>query len=607
MPELRPSWLRLPAAPLLLLLLALLWLLPVMARAAEDYLEPEAAFKFTARMADAKTIELRYDIADGYYMYRERFAFKAQGAKLGEPILPAGKVKFDETFRKDVETYRKSVTVRLPVEATGPFTLVATSQGCADKGLCYTPMDSEVKLSPASGGGLLDAIRSGPGSPAVSSAAVTSPAAENAPAREMGRIEASLKGGRLLVIVPLFILLGLGLAFTPCVLPMLPILSAIIVGDGGSVSRRRSFMLALAYSLGMAVVYTALGVAAGLLGEGLSASLQNPWVLSAFALLMAFFSLSMFGFYQLQVPAAIQTGLSNLAGNRSGGKLMGALAMGGISALIVGPCVAAPLAGALVYISQTRDVVTGGSALFSMAVGMSIPLLLVGLSAGALLPRAGVWMDTVKRLFGVLMLAMAVWMVTPVIPGWVAMLAWGVLAAGAGVWLLRTHRVGWLPWLAALLLMAAGLAQLVGLASGGRDPLAPLAHWFPAAPAPVFKAVHSSAELDQALRANSGKIALLDFYADWCISCKEMEKLTFTDPRVHAEMEKMLLLRIDVTANNADDREILKRFGLFGPPGILLFNAAGEEIRPARVVGYQAPAEFLQSLAYTSPAQGKGL
>jgi thiol:disulfide interchange protein DsbD len=586
-------------------LLLLLWLLALAAAlcprllwAAEEYLEPEAAFKFSARMADEKTIEVHYQIAPGYYMYRERFDFRAEGAQLGVPQIPRGKIKFDETFKKEVETYRDAVAIRIPVQADGRFKLIATSQGCADRGLCYTPMDSEARLSPK--GGLLAAIQGGGQSaPTVSTdstASGTTVAATDGSAGEVGRIEGSLKGRQFAVIVPLFILLGLGLAFTPCVLPMVPILSSIIVGEGRRASRTRSFSLALAYSLGMALVYTALGVAAGLIGEGLSASLQNPWVLSVFALLMVALSLSMFGVYQLQIPASWQLRLAQGSG-KGGGKLAGVFLMGGISALIVGPCVAAPLAGALVYISQTRDVLVGGVALFSLAVGMSIPLLLVGLSAGMLLPRAGAWMETVKRLFGVVMLGMAVWMVSPIIPGALVMLAWAVLGGAAGVWLLRSASGGLVLRGLGVLLVLAGTVQLAGLASGGRDPLTPLAHLRNSGGEPHFQAVRSSAELDQVLKSAGDKVVMLDFYADWCVSCKEMEKLTFTNASVRGELDKMLLLRIDVTANNADDRAMLKRFGLFGPPGILFFGKDGQELRQARVIGYQSASEFQSSLS----------
>jgi thiol:disulfide interchange protein DsbD len=584
-----------------LMLLALLAMLAGMAalpaHAEEDYLEPELAFRFSSRMLDQKTIEVSYQIADGYYMYRERFAFRADGATLGEPVMPPGKVKFDETFQKDVETYRKVVVITIPVEAAGPFRLVATSQGCADKGLCYTPMESQASLSPTGGGGLLAAARG------ASDGAVSSSTAAAAPGSEMGRIESSLQSGRLLAIMPLFLLLGLGLAFTPCVLPMVPILSFIIVGEGAKATRLRGFILSTAYSLGMAIVYTALGVTAGLLGEGLSAALQNPWVLSAFALLMAAMSLSMFGVYQLQMPSAVQTRLSQFSERQTSGKLAGVFVMGALSALIVGPCVAAPLAGALLYISQTRDVVVGGSALFAMAIGMSVPLLLIGVSAGSLLPRAGAWMDAVKRFFGVLMLAVALWMVAPVLPDWLQMAGWAALGIGYGAWLITSRGAKWGSKLAGMLFLLLAAVEIAGLASGGRDPLAPLAHLRADQHATRFVRVKSTAELDAALAraASSGKPAMLDFYADWCVSCKEMEKLTFTDPRVRARFDDMVLLQADVTANNADDKALLKRFRLFGPPGIIFFGKDGAEAPGGRVVGYQDADRFLASMAVVSP------
>ncbi len=554
--------------------------------AADDFLAPEIAFKFSARMIDAKTAEVTYRIADGYYMYREQFGFKADGATLGQPAIPPGQVKFDETFQKDVESHRKVVVITIPVEASGSFILKAKGQGCADKGLCYPPMESQVNLSP-NGGGLM-------------SAAAAIKADGNAPTSssdsEMGRIEASLQSGKLLAIVPLFLLLGLGLSFTPCVLPMVPILSSIIVGEGAHVSRGRGFSLSVAYSLGMALVYTVLGIAAGLVGEGLAAALQNPWVLTAFALLMVGLSLSMFGVYQIQMPTAIQSRLAKASDQQTSGKMIGVFVMGAISALIVGPCVAAPLAGALLYISQTRDVVIGGSALFAMAIGMSVPLLLVGVSAGTLLPRAGAWMESVKFFFGILMLGLALWIVTPVIPGWVPMLGWAALGIGYGCYLLWAKRWGRISKVFALVMVALGSVQLVGLASGGRDALAPLAHLTGSAHKVEFKRAKSLAELDTLLSQASGKIVMLDFYADWCVSCKEMEKLTFSDTRVQAKFADMVLLQADVTANNDDDKALLKRFKLFGPPGIIFFDKQGREIQGGRVIGYQDADKFLRSL-----------
>ncbi|SDY06242.1 Thiol:disulfide interchange protein DsbD [Collimonas sp. OK242] len=611
----------------LFLLFAMMFVFSLAHADDDDYLAPEVAFKFSARMADAKTAEVSYAIADGYYMYRERFHFKAEGATLGEPQIPAGTVKFDQTFNKNVETYHHSVTIRLPVQANGNFTLISTGQGCADKGLCYPPMDTRISLSTTGGsadGGLLSAIGLAKGSGAAidtpqansavgsnnsndSNAPVAAQTSDNAvssiPAdSESGRIESSLKGGRLLVIMPLFLLLGLGLAFTPCVLPMVPILSSIIVGEGAKVSRRRGFLLSVTYALGMALIYTALGIAAGLAGEGLAATLQNPWVLSAFALLMVLMSLSMFGFYELQLPAALQTKLTQASGQQSAGKLIGVFVMGAISALIVGPCVAAPLAGALVYISQTRDVVIGGSALFAMAVGMSVPLLLVGISAGSLLPRAGAWMESVKRFFGVLMLAVALWMVAPVIPVSAQMLGWAALGIGYGAFLLWGKSSASSAWFAkafGVAFMVCGALQLVGGVTGGRDVWMPLAHLGGARESvhTQFVKVRSVAELDAALAQANGKSAMLDFYADWCVSCKEMEKFTFTDPRVQTRFGEMILLQIDVTANNADDKAMLKRFNLFGPPGIILFDGRGQEVPHGRVIGYQKADKFLQSLS----------
>ena len=557
-----------------------------LAHADDDYLAPEVAFRVSAGMADAHTIAVHYQIADGYYLYRERFSFVAEGAALGQPQMPAGAVKFDETFQKNVETYRHEIDIRIPVQASGPFTLIASSQGCADKGLCYPPMKVRVVLDPASA-----SASSQTGAAANADSANGDSATES----DMGGIARSLHSGSLLRIVPLFVLLGLGLSFTPCVLPMMPILSGIIVGEGARATRRRGFALALIYALGMALVYTALGVAAGLAGQGLSAALQNPWVLGAFGILLALLALSMFDLYQLQLPAAVQTRLSRASGRQKGGKLLGVFAMGAISALIVGPCVAAPLAGALLYISQTRDVVIGGSALFALAIGMSVPLLLLGLSAGTLLPRAGAWMNGIKRLFGVLLLGVALWMIGPVIPVAAQMLGWGALGVGYGAYLVWAERGRWLPKAFGIALLALGAAQFAGLAMGHRNPLAPLAASQASLAGELgFRRVKSVADLDAALAQAGGRPVMLDFYADWCVSCIEMEKFTFSDARVRAALAGFTLLQADVTKNDAKDRALLKRFRLFGPPGIIFFDVRGQETR--RVIGFQNADGFLQSL-----------
>ncbi len=615
---------------LLLRLIVSMLLLPgvvlAAAAAAEAFLPPEQAFRFSARALDERSVEISFDVADGYYMYREPFSFAAEevGVQLGAASIPAGKVKFDETFGKDVETYRQRVAIRLPVNAApAAFTLTVTSQGCADAGLCYPPMQSTARVQLAGFGG--DGRVSV--QPLDTSVAVAVPAAAAAAADSGSGIDTALRSGRYWVVVGVFFVAGLLLSFTPCVLPMLPILSSIIVGQAGAgtTSRSRGFGLASAYSLGMALVYTALGVAAGLAGEGLAAALQNPWVLGAFALMLSLLAMSMFGFYELQLPAGLRDRLNARSSGLKGGRWAGVFAMGGLSALIVSPCVAAPLAGALLYISQTRDVVLGGSALFSLAAGMSVPLLLVGASAGALLPRAGGWMEAVKRFFGVLLLAVAWWILSPVLPAAVAVAGWGLLllvaasmfgafdrlgdAAGAGARLGKAFGVA---------LALLGSAQIVGAAAGSTDALQPLLRFVqttpppsqgtagaagtgtvaqnaPAQRPPQFQRVRDLAELDAVVRT-AGRPVMLDFYADWCVSCKEMEHFTFSDPRVRARLDKALLLQADVTRNAPADRALLKRFSLFGPPGILFFDAQGRELAPQRVIGYQDATRFLDSL-----------
>lgn len=573
---------------LLISVCAVCCVMPALAHADDDFLAPEVAFQLSAKVMDAQTVALTYKIADGYYLYRERFAFSAEGAALGAPDIPPGKIKFDDTFQKDVETYRHTLTIHLPVQAAGAFTLLATSQGCSDKGLCYPPMT----LKRSFDAGMQTQAGASNDNIAASAASKNLIDLDGS-----GKIARSLLSGKLLIILPLFFLLGLGLAFTPCVLPMLPILSGIIVGEGAQITRARGLLLAAMYALGMAIVYTLLGIAAGLAGEGLAAALQNPWVLTAFALLMVSLALAMFDVYQLQMPAALQSRLAHASGRQSSGKLAGVFIMGALSALIVGPCVAAPLAGALVYISQTRDVVVGGSALFAMAVGMSVPLLLLGVSAGALLPRAGAWMNAVKRFFGVLMLGVALWMVSPLIPAAVQMLGWAIVGIGYGAYLLWANKASWFARALGILFAALGLLQLIGVASGGRDVLAPLSHLQTDAAQPVhFKRVKTVAELDAVLAQSSGKNVMLDFYADWCVSCIEMEKLTFTDPRVRTQMANMVLLQADVTANDEHDKAMLKRFKLFGPPGIIFFNRQGQEIAGGRVIGFQKADKFSQVL-----------
>ena len=594
-------------------------LVGIAAFAADEFLPPELAFKSTARVLDERAVEVEFQVAPGYYLYREQFKFDALGATLGDVKIPAGKVKFDETFQKEVETHRDLIRITIPVTQTAmPFQLSITYQGCADKGLCYPPaqMNAEVSLSGFGGSGsikvapgrevnLLTSVN-GQGAAGATASATESPKAggavgiNTASVTDSSRIDQALKSGRFWTVVGVFFVAGVLLSLTPCVLPMLPILSALIVGHGAVVSRGRGLLLAASYSFGMAAIYTGLGVAAGLAGEGLAAALQNVWVLGAFAIGLVALSLSMFGVYELQLPASLTGRLTSVSNDLPAGRLLGVFLMGGVSALIVSPCVAAPLAGALVYLSQTRDVALGGSALFALAGGMSIPLLLLGASAGAWLPKAGAWMNDVKRFFGVLLLAVAVWTVQPVLPSWLSMALWGSLALMSAFILWRRSRDGARVARRSLAIALAffGLLQWAAAATGGADPLRPWGQWTgnSAQLALKFTPVRNVAELDAALHT-AGRPVMLDFYADWCVSCKEMEAFTFSDAAIQARLRGAVLLKVDVTQNNAADRALLKRFGLFGPPGILFFDAKGSEVQVARVLGYQDSARFAQSLS----------
>ncbi len=585
-----PLWRRL--LPCLILLgLAL----PV---AAQEFLDPLVAFKPEARALDDKTVEVRYSIAKGYYLYRDKFRFAAEGATLGTPVFPAGKQKHDDNFG-DVEVYYKSVAIRLPLSAnqSGPITLKVTAQGCADAGVCYPPQEQKLSVT----------------LPAPGSAPAAVP---DAAGDESGHIAGLLQNAGFWLAVSTFFGFGLLLALTPCVFPMIPILSGIIVGQGHHVSRSKSFLLSLAYVLGMAVTYAALGVAAGLTGTLLSAALQNPWVLGAFAAVFVVLSFSMFGFYELQLPSFLQSKLSEEASHLHGGHLAAVFAMGALSAVIVGPCVAAPLAGALLYIGQSGDAVLGGAALFAMALGMGVPLLLVGLSATTLLPRSGPWMEAVKKAFGVILLGTALWLVSPVLPAALVMAGWALLLIVPAVFMhaldpLPATAKGWQRFWKGIgiVMLLAGAALVVGLAAGSRDPLQPLKGVVAAnaaagggaeAPALPFVRVKSVADLEARVKA-AGKPVMLDFYADWCVSCKEMERFTFADPKVRAKLAGFTLLQADVTANSEDDKALLQRFKLFGPPGIIFFDAAGQEIAGLRVVGFQEATPFLQVLQRVAP------
>jgi thiol:disulfide interchange protein DsbD len=572
---------------------------PLLTGGADDeFLPPEEAFRFSGEVSGPNTLRLRWEIAPDYYLYKSRIkvASDSTAVQLGAPDLPKGEEKTDEYFGKQ-EVYHLLLEADVPFSraspAAGNFSARVTYQGCAEAGLCYPPITQALDLV----------------LPAVEAASLSSSSSAGAPsAAEQDRLAAVVRDGSILTVLGLFFLAGLALTFTPCVLPMVPILSGIIAGQGDKVTSGRAFTLSLTYVLAMALTYTVAGVLAGLFGQNLQAALQNPWVLGVFALVFVALAFSMFGYYELQMPSAIQGRLTALSNRQEGGTFVGVGIMGVLSALIVGPCVTAPLVAALIVIGQTGDPLRGGLALFALAMGMGVPLLLVGTSLGKLLPRAGGWMDTVKQVFGVLLLGVALWFARTLLPEVLVMLLWGLLAIGLALLLgalepaatgaAKVRRTVALP------VLAWGVAIILGAAMGNRDPLAPLSGFGATTGAAAladslpWRPVQSVEDLDRELAAASaaGKPAMLDFSAEWCISCKEMEKYTFSDAGVQAALADVVLLRADVTANNERDQALFKRFGIFGPPTIAFFGADGLERREYRVVGYLRADKFRDHL-----------
>ncbi|GAB2896556.1 protein-disulfide reductase DsbD [Uliginosibacterium flavum] len=603
------------------LLLALLCFAPFVGAATPEPLPPEKAYKLAASLLDEQTVEVRFSIEPGYYLYRDKLSFSLESAsaQLGTVTLPQGLDHEDKFFGKQ-QIYRDALRFTLPLAspANGPVTLVVTHQGCADFGICYPPSVVPVELKRSNMSSI--ATPAGKTTPdwiaaldkpeqagMLETPASSAPSGMQTEEPEQERVSRLLDGGNLALIMLSFFGFGLLLCFTPCTLPMLPILSGIIVGHGHKISHTRAFVLCSAYVLGMAFTYALAGVAAGFSGQLLSAWLQNVWVLGAFALLFVILALSMFGVYELQIPARWQHTLSASA-HHHGGSVRQLAIMGAISALIVGPCVAAPLAGALLYIAKTHDAVLGGLALFALGLGMGAPLILIGVAARRFLPKPGAWMEGVKRFFGLMLLATALYLISPVLPTILPMFGWAALLITGGVFL---RALDSLPAEArptqrlfkalGLLALLAGGAILIGALAGNRNPLQPLAGLGGISScaaaqtcentAPRFERIKSSAELDARIAASS-KPVMLDFYADWCVSCKEMEHETFSDPKIAAQLAGFTLLQADVTANTPDDRELLKRFGLFGPPGILFFAPGGKEIEGKRVVGFMGVEGF---------------
>ncbi|MEW6445195.1 MAG: protein-disulfide reductase DsbD [Pseudomonadota bacterium] len=583
-------------------------------------LEPEQAFQLSG-LIEGQALHLRWKIARHHYLYRDKLAIKTLeplGA-LGTPVIPVGEEKNDP-FLGQVRIFHDMLDISVPLQGVAAgqkIRLSVTYQGCAEAGICYPPMESVIELTAGAANDAANATNAMTGADGAMS--------------EQDAIAEKLKSGNTWLAIGLFFLAGLGLALTPCVFPMIPILSGIIAGQGEQLSTRRAFMLSLVYVLAMAATYTVAGVLAGMFGSNLQAAFQNPWILGSFALVFVALALSMFGFFELQLPSSLQSRLAEISGKQRSGSYAGVVVMGLLSALIVGPCVAPPLAGALIYIGQTGDAVLGGAALFALSIGMGLPLIAVGTLGGKVLPRAGAWMDTVKAVFGVLMLGVAIWLVARVLPDGVALLLWAALLIGSGIYMgaleslshpsyqtyhatreLTGHMepvgretLGWQRlWKSiGIILLAWGLLMLVGVATGQGTPLQPLKGLSmgggaaQAATAPTglgFQRVSNPASLDQALAAAraAGKPVMLDFYADWCVSCKELEHNTFPDANVRQAVAGAVLLQADVTRNSEDDKALLKRFGLIGPPAVLFFAADGEERRASRLVGYKPPGEF---------------
>lgn len=566
----------------------------------DEFLDPEQAFVLTAEARSANDVVMNWRIAEGYYLYKERIKVEPADAAqpIGAVVLPKGEDHYDEYFGNQ-EVYRESLdaSFAVPPRDSKTVDVKVTYQGCADAGLCYPPITKTVSVS-------LD------GAP-TSVAAATG----GGYVSEQDSYADKIKNGNLFLVLLSFFGAGLLLAFTPCVLPMVPILSGIIAGGGDNISTRRSFMLSLSYVLGMAFTYTAAGIAAGAIGQGfnLQATFNQPWIIAVFSLLFVVLAASMLGAFTIEMPAFIQTRLSAKSNEQQAGTYLGVGVMGALSALIVSACVAPPLIAALTVISQTGDVVRGGAALFVMSLGMGTPLLIVGASAGKLLPRAGAWMDTVKNLFAVLFLAVAAWMLSRIVTGWASMVLWAVPAAVLAWVLWRAHArtTGGRVFTRTLAAAASvyGVVLLAGAVLGSTNPLKPIPALAGQQAHLEFKRIKTVADLEREVAAasQSGRSVMLDFYADWCVSCKEMEHNTFTVAEVHEALGNTTLIQADVTANDDDDRALLKHFGIFGPPTIAFYGEDGVERKNFRVVGFMKAAEFAavvrQAVASATPAQ----
>jgi thiol:disulfide interchange protein DsbD len=572
----------------------------------------DKAYQFSAKVGGPLELRLNWDIAPGTYLYQEKIKLKikqGEDVSLAEYKLPQAKIKRDalrpDGTTGDLPVYYHRLHIPVPLDRTNSsattITLEVVYQGCADFGFCYPPQKKQIRLELPP----FDAK----GSPNITTAASSpEPIANSAgPASELDSLIAILRGGNYWLIIGIFFLAGLGLALTPCIFPMIPILSGVIIGQGKEITTTKAFSISLVYVLAMAIVYTIAGVLAGLFGENLQAAFQDPWILSIFAGVFVLLALSMFGFYDLQLPSGLQSRLTEISNKQQGGTLIGAGIMGVLSALIVGPCVAPALAAAILVIGQSGDPILGGTALFALSMGMGAPILAFGTTAGKLLPKVGSWMDIVKSVFGVGMLAVAIIMLERIIPAPIAMVLWGTLLVVSAIYMGALHELpveasGWQRLWKGLgvVIMIYGALMLIGAAAGGKDTVQPLRGIAMLGGATQqqhlkFKPIKSEADLGRELKiaASQNRPVMLDFYADWCVTCKEMERYTFSDPGVIKALEGFVLLQADVTANDETDKRLLQgRFGMPGPPSIMFFDRNGRERKKLRVVGFVPADEF---------------
>jgi len=571
------------------------------------FLMPEEAFQATAHLKKRCTISATIELGHDIYLYQSKVSTKIveknSGIVIDRLVLPEAVDHDGEKVYLTSPSIDIALARRRDLDEIVPITLVLSYQGCSEQGLCYEPMETTFNFDIETSALVLKEAT--PAAPKKSPITVS----------ETDQITQTFIEGNVPLILLTFFTFGLLLSLTPCIFPMIPILSSIIVAQGKNMNARRGFTLSLVYVLSMSVAYTIAGVLAGLFGGNIQIAMQNPWVISTFALLFVGLAVSMFGYFKIGLPTSWQTKLTKSSEKASSkGGYIGVAIMGFLSALIVGPCVAPPLAGALVYIGQSGNALLGGAALFVLSIGMGIPLLLIGTGAGKYMPRPGGWMDTVSHIFGVVMLAIAIWMLGRILPPTVSMLLWATLLIIVSIYLgalesLQGNHKGIKPFLkgVAIMMLAYGLILFYGALKGETNPLAPISAEAPSAlnektaSALAFKTIHSAEELDAIVAESKGKKVMLDFYADWCSSCKELDAITFKDPAVIQSLNDYVLVRADVTADSEAEKALTKRFGLFGPPAMIFFDESGTVIQGGDLIGFKNAEDFLSHLKTLEP------